>query len=298
MLRVRFHGRGGHGVKTASRILGTAAFLAGWQVQDFPVYGAERRGAAVAAFTRIDRAPILERGVITHPDYLIIADETLLSDPSSGVRSGIENTSAIFVNSSRNPVTLKADAALPGTIQSLDLTSLATEQLGRASNLSAALGAAACALTGTASADNLSTAVREELLSLGLVGDVVDRNVAMAQHVFANVRAVPLREPVPAATIGIRPPQLDTGPLGVPIIYDVGNSPARQTGAWRVVRPVIDLNACTRCMICLARCPDGVIGLDEKGYPKIDYDHCKGCMICAQECPLHCIREEKEVRAW
>ena len=63
MIRVRFHGRGGHGVKMASRILGTAAFLAGRHVQDSPVYGAERRGAAVTAFTRIDDEPILERGV-------------------------------------------------------------------------------------------------------------------------------------------------------------------------------------------------------------------------------------------
>ena len=62
MIRIRFHGRGGHGVKTASRIAGTAAFAAGFEVQDSPIYGAERRGAAVAAFTRIDTEQILERG--------------------------------------------------------------------------------------------------------------------------------------------------------------------------------------------------------------------------------------------
>ncbi|MDH5576003.1 MAG: 2-oxoacid:acceptor oxidoreductase family protein, partial [Nitrospirota bacterium] len=59
MIRIRFHGRGGHGVKTASRIVGTAAFLAGYQVQDSPIYGAERRGAPVTAFTRIDTTSIL-----------------------------------------------------------------------------------------------------------------------------------------------------------------------------------------------------------------------------------------------
>ncbi|MEN8711676.1 MAG: 2-oxoacid:acceptor oxidoreductase family protein, partial [Arenicellales bacterium] len=45
MYRIRFHGRGGQGMKTASRILGTAFFLAGYEVQDAPRYGAERRGA-------------------------------------------------------------------------------------------------------------------------------------------------------------------------------------------------------------------------------------------------------------
>src|SRR6266849_3412167 len=40
-------------MKTASRILGSAAFHAGLVVQDSPVYEAERRGAPMAAFTRI-----------------------------------------------------------------------------------------------------------------------------------------------------------------------------------------------------------------------------------------------------
>jgi pyruvate ferredoxin oxidoreductase gamma subunit len=80
MLRVRLHGRGGHGIKTASRILGTAAFLSGWQVQDSPIYGAERRGAALTAFTRIDTEPIHERGVLATPDFILVGDETLLDD--------------------------------------------------------------------------------------------------------------------------------------------------------------------------------------------------------------------------
>jgi len=39
---VRFHGRGGEGVKLASRIVSRALFLAGYVVQDSPVFGAER----------------------------------------------------------------------------------------------------------------------------------------------------------------------------------------------------------------------------------------------------------------
>ena len=53
MLRVRFRGRGGQGMKTASRLLGSAAFHAGYVVQDSPLYGAERRGAPMTACTRI-----------------------------------------------------------------------------------------------------------------------------------------------------------------------------------------------------------------------------------------------------
>ncbi len=81
MLRIRFHGRGGQGMKTASRIVGTAAFHEGHYAQDAPLYGAERRGAPMAAFTRIDQQPILERGLIASPDIVVVAGEMLLIYP-------------------------------------------------------------------------------------------------------------------------------------------------------------------------------------------------------------------------
>lgn len=80
MLRIRFHGRGGQGMKTASRPLGSAAFHAGFVVQNAPVYGAERRGAPMAAFTRIAQTPILERGAIVQADLVVVADDTLLTE--------------------------------------------------------------------------------------------------------------------------------------------------------------------------------------------------------------------------
>ncbi len=43
MYRIRLHGRGGQGIKTADRMLGTAFFAEGFEVQDAPRYGAERR---------------------------------------------------------------------------------------------------------------------------------------------------------------------------------------------------------------------------------------------------------------
>jgi 2-oxoacid:acceptor oxidoreductase gamma subunit (pyruvate/2-ketoisovalerate family) len=51
---VRFHGRGGQGAVTAANILAVAAFKEGKQVQAFPMFGVERRGAPVAAFMRMD----------------------------------------------------------------------------------------------------------------------------------------------------------------------------------------------------------------------------------------------------
>ena len=58
MISMRIVGRGGQGVKKSAQILARAAYLAGYQTQDFAVYGAERRGAPVTSFCRIDKEKI------------------------------------------------------------------------------------------------------------------------------------------------------------------------------------------------------------------------------------------------
>ncbi len=58
LTEVRWHGRGGQGAKTAGYVLAEAAAADGWQIQAFPEYGAERRGAPIRSYVRISDAPI------------------------------------------------------------------------------------------------------------------------------------------------------------------------------------------------------------------------------------------------
>ncbi|MBI3862891.1 MAG: 2-oxoacid:acceptor oxidoreductase family protein [Planctomycetia bacterium] len=297
MIRIRFHGRGGHGVKTAGRIVGTAAFLASLQVQDSPVYGAERRGAPVAAFTRFDSAPILERGVIDSPDLIVIADETLLADAGAAVLAGQTSAAAVFVNAPAGARLNEKYQILPPLV-TWDITARTQAVLGTASALSAGLAAAAAKLTGLISAEHLLAAVREELRQLRATADVVDKNVTIAAEVFDQLSTVRF---APAAS-GIAGEVLTVGyegvNLGTASILAPGNAQQRNTGTWRVERPEIDYDVCTRCGLCQLGCPDGAIKIEKNGFPVIDYDHCKGCMICAQVCPLHGIARTKEVRSW
>lgn len=297
MIRIRFHGRGGHGVKTASRIVGTAAFLAGYQSQDSPVYGAERRGAAVTAFTRISRDPILERGMIEHPDLIVVADETLLKDAAAGVLSGQQTASAVFVNSTSTPQQMVGYGIEP-TVVACDLTGRSLDALGRASALSAGIGAAAARLIGIVSQEQLIDALREELEHLHVPEDDIDKNIRVARDVFAAVTEVALEPREPPAGATAAKVSYDGAVLGTPSVFEAGNAELRKTGAWRVERPVIDRDVCTRCGLCFVECPDGAISLDAEGYPVIDYDHCKGCMICREICPLEGIHTEKETQAW
>jgi pyruvate ferredoxin oxidoreductase gamma subunit len=95
-------------MKTASRILGSAAFHAGLVVQDSPVYGAERRGAPMAAFTRIAREAILEWGAITRPALVLVADDSLLADPAAQPLAGCDAASTVLVNSTKNEALLRS----------------------------------------------------------------------------------------------------------------------------------------------------------------------------------------------
>jgi 2-oxoacid:acceptor oxidoreductase gamma subunit (pyruvate/2-ketoisovalerate family) len=145
---MRFHGRGGQGMKTASRIVGSAAFHAGFVVQDAPVYGAERRGAPLAAFTRMARQSILDRGAITHPDLVVVADDTLLTDPAAQPLAGCDPQCTVLLNSVRDDAALLPLMSHGGRLVAADFTSLVLAHTTTLAALSTALGVAAACLVG------------------------------------------------------------------------------------------------------------------------------------------------------
>lgn len=300
MIQIRFHGRGGHGIKTASRILGTAAFLEGLEAQDSPLYGAERRGAPIVAFTRIDRQPIRMRGMIADPDIVIVADETLLANTPGNPLEGVKGSCAVFVNTAVSLATLRKDISVTDHVSAADITSLVVDSFGSPRALSGAMGSIACRLCGLITKKTMSRAVTEELTSLGLTDAAVAKNVRLAETCFRLVKPVVLAQDNPEAIPHKihAPIKLESHPatISAPSIYAHGNTQMRHTGTWRFKRPEIDLTRCTKCGICVLRCPDGAMALDADGYPVIDYEQCKGCLICTHECPLHLIATEKEVR--
>lgn len=101
MYEVRFHGRGGQGAVTAATILADAAFREGKDVQAFPIFGVERRGAPVAAFMRMDTKPIDLKTQIYEPDSVIVLDPTLLNVVD--VAKGLKENGKIIINTSKKP---------------------------------------------------------------------------------------------------------------------------------------------------------------------------------------------------
>ncbi|MBI2907947.1 MAG: 4Fe-4S binding protein [Chloroflexi bacterium] len=75
----------------------------------------------------------------------------------------------------------------------------------------------------------------------------------------------------------------DLAPGG--LIQDAGNSAEYETGGWRALRPITDMDKCTDCMLCHIYCPDSAMLLKDGKHGGVDLRYCKGCGICAQICP-------------
>jgi len=90
MQEIRFHGRGGQGTVLATIALAKAFFAAGFEVQTFPVFGSERRGAPVEAYLRLDDRRILVRSNVYQPDHVVVLDLRLLDlvPVTRGLRPG------------------------------------------------------------------------------------------------------------------------------------------------------------------------------------------------------------------
>lgn len=298
MFRIRFHGRGGQGMKTAANLLGAAFFEEGWEAQDAPRYGAERRGAPIFAYVRASRAPIQERGIITAPGLVVVADETLMTLAAAGVMQGVGDATVMLLDS--------GDAAgwrerLP-QVNVLAMPRIAaTVAHPRVPATSAVCAGAAARLCGVISREALAAAVSREFGARER--DVAEHDLrcalaaydAMAPHAGTVTRAGVPDVTTAAAPQWIAVPRDDVL-LAVPGIHSPASSERSLTGAWRTLRPVIDYEHCNRCSwICGTLCPDSAIRVDADRTPRIDYDHCKGCLVCVAVCPPHAIRGEPEL---
>jgi pyruvate ferredoxin oxidoreductase gamma subunit len=299
MYRIRFHGRGGQGIKTASQVLGTALFLEGFEVQDAPRYGAERRGAPIFAYVRAARTAIHERGVITQPDLVVVADDTLAPIPAAGVMQGVGPDTVMLINSAEPPQEWQVRLKLAGPVLTLPV-SAEVEERADLPFVGAACTGAAARLIGVVRRESLEQAVREEIAKFGAAA--VRRNVEQALHAYEvmHAHAGLVREGREVSAADYRPPQwidvpVEEASVSAPDIRVPATSELTNTGTWRTYRPVIDYQLCNRCSwVCSTLCPDSAIKVASDHTPHIDYDHCKGCMLCVAVCPPHAIRAERE----
>lgn len=185
-LEIRWHGRGGQGVVTASRILATAALNGGYYLQSLPDFGAERSGAPISAYTRISETPPVDRGPITNPDIVILLDASLIGQVD--VLSGLVGDGVVVVNMADpgSDAVRELGAQAGQELWTVDASGISRELLGRNLPNTPMLGAFVRAAP-VMDLEAISKAL-EELMSETFSRSIIDSNLIALKRGFDEAR--------------------------------------------------------------------------------------------------------------
>lgn len=177
MIEIRWHGRGGQGSFTASKLLGaSAALYGGKHALAFPSFGPERRGAPVLAFTKIDDKKINDRSEIRKCDYIVVLDETLFHE---SFFNDLKVGGKIIVNTSERENYSNYDER---QIKTVDASSIALEILGKPITNTAMLAAL------TAVSDIVELDALKEGIEGFLKGSLLKKNIKVVEKIFFQIK--------------------------------------------------------------------------------------------------------------
>jgi 2-oxoacid:acceptor oxidoreductase gamma subunit (pyruvate/2-ketoisovalerate family) len=222
MTEIVIYGRGGQGGVTLAKLIAEAYFLKGKFVQAFGVYAAERSGAPLQAFVRIDDQEITNHNQISEPDHVIVLDRTLIGPP---IAAGLKPGGWIIVNTAEPAESLSN--VFPGRrVAAIDATAVAVAH---------GLGTRAVPIVNTtifgAAARVLGLSISDVEAALAQLR-LHEANLLAARKAFEQVETDALPgafRPVPP----IRPIGEPTGLLD----KNVGLPPRLQTGTWAARQP-------------------------------------------------------------
>ena len=181
MLQIRFHGRGGHGVKTAAIILAEAFLKKGKQVQAFPEFGPERRGAPVKSFARVSNEKITTHEPIENPDFVVILDDSLVDLPE--IVEGVSPKTVFIINSGKGAESFKKLSR--GKIYAIDAAKISMETIGKTVVNTVMLGALAGVME-----ENIFNELKEEVYSTLKSKDekIANQNVKAMEIAFKEIK--------------------------------------------------------------------------------------------------------------
>ena len=156
---------------TAARLLAEAAFLEGKYTQAFPFFGAERRGAPVVAFARIDNKPIRIRTQVYEPNHVVVLDPLL--PQTVDVAAGLKKGGIVVLNCNAVSEHLRG-----ARVALVDATSIAMETIGVSIANTAMLGALAKA-TGVVRLDSAVEVVKKRFK-----GPAAEKNAAAVRKAY------------------------------------------------------------------------------------------------------------------
>lgn len=179
LIEIRWHGRGGQGIVSVSRLVAEAALLEKKYVQAFPEFGPERSGAPVRGFTRISEEPINIHSQVSNPSIVVVVDPSLLG---TNVASGLTKNGIVVANTERTPDELKKILSVhDARVYSVNARRIALDVLGRPIYNTAMLGALIKVAPFT-SFESIAKVVRARF-----PGALGEKNVEVMKRAYAEV---------------------------------------------------------------------------------------------------------------
>ncbi len=222
MTELTIFGRGGQGGVTLAKLVAETYFLRGFHAQAFGVYAAERSGAPVQAYVRIDEREITNHNEIRYPDHVVVLDRTLIAPR---IVIGHKTGGWLILNSPQIPSAFQD--LFPGRqVATIDATAIAVEN---------GLGTRTVPIVNTT--------------MFGAVGRVLgvslaDIESALAELKFTGPNLVSARQAFEAVLTGKLPGEVSETPVSLPgnciaslLDSTVGAAPALRTGSWASRRP-------------------------------------------------------------
>lgn len=272
------YGRGGQGGVTLAKMIATAWFLRGKYAQAFGVYAAERSGAPIQAYVRIDDEEITNTNQIRKPDHVIVLDPTLIGE---SILAGMPEGGCVILNASK---TAESWEAFRGRrLAAVDATSIAVRH---------GLGTASVPIVNTTMMGAVAQVfgftfdeLRGVFAQLGFGG----ANIDAAREAFDSVTIAELEGDAHLVS-----PARNSSPVSSLFDPSAGRPPAIRTGAWATRRPQ------RRVLTppCNAVCP---AGNDVQSFLAAaahgDYDRALDILlettpfpgVCGRVCPAPCM---------
>ncbi len=185
---VRWHGRAGQGAVTAAKTLAELISQEeGVYAQGFAVYGAEKRGAPVIAFTRVSDKVIRDHSEHMEPDIVLLLDPTLLG--LVNVKEGLKKDGKVIVNTAFDKESVIKELGLEGyDVYVVDANKISMEAMGRAIPNTPMIGALA-KVTGLFTKEEVSNGVIELLKEAGKFPQkVIDGNRQAIEKAYEEVK--------------------------------------------------------------------------------------------------------------
>ena len=187
LTEIRWHGRAGQGIVTASELLAESALKEDKYFQAFPDYGPERMGAPIRAYTRISNRPIDVHYQILQPEIVVVVNPNLLG--VEDLTEGLVDNGIVVVNSPETPQKVRARLGLKSNgvkVFSVDATQIALDTLKRDIPATLMLGA----IVRAAGLVDLEHVIETVLEKLGekLRGEIVEANIKALRRAYEEVK--------------------------------------------------------------------------------------------------------------